>query len=149
MRRLGTLCLLVMFLSSLCLAYDVAVVADKDSGAFTINSADLQKLFKAGSPRWPDGKKITIFLSDPSSPYSRLLLERIFKVEPKEIQSFLDAHQDSVTILDSESLVLKAVASHPGSLGAVNVYSINSAIKVLRVDGKLPLEQGYLLHGNN
>ena len=35
-----------------------------------------------------------------------------------------------------------------GAIGAVNVYSINSAVKVLRVDGKLPLEQGYLLHGN-
>ena len=148
-RRLGMLCLVVMFLSPLCLAHDVAVVAGRDSSASAINSADLQKLLKADSPRWPDGKKVTIFLSDPSSPYSRLLLGKLFKVEPEKLESFLRAHKDSFTVLDSEDLVLRAVAGHPGSLGVVNVYSINSAIKVLKVDGKLPLEQGYLLHANN
>jgi hypothetical protein len=30
----------------------------------------------------------------------------------------------------------------------VDVYSINSRINVLKIDGKLPLEAGYLLRGN-
>jgi len=40
------------------------------------------------------------------------------------------------------------VNSNPGAVGIVNVYSINSRVKVLKVDEKLPMEPGYLLHGN-
>jgi hypothetical protein len=28
------------------------------------------------------------------------------------------------------------------------VYAINSSVRVVKVAGKLPLEAGYLLHGN-
>jgi len=40
------------------------------------------------------------------------------------------------------------VASIPGAIGLVDVYSINSSVKVLRVDGKLPFDVGYALKGN-
>jgi len=30
----------------------------------------------------------------------------------------------------------------------VDVYSINSSVAVVKIAGKLPLEPGYLLHGN-
>jgi hypothetical protein len=33
-------------------------------------------------------------------------------------------------------------------VGIVDVYSINSSVKVLRVDGKLPFDAGYPLKGN-
>jgi hypothetical protein len=106
------------------------------------------KLIKTDSPKWPDGTKVVIILGDPGSPESRFLLERVFKVAPAEENAFLEAHKDTILVLRSDDLVLKTVAGHPGAIGVVNVYSINSAVKVLRVDGKLPLEQGYLLHGN-
>jgi hypothetical protein len=48
----------------------------------------------------------------------------------------------------SDELVLTLVDTNPGAVGIVNVYSINSRVKVLKVDGKLPMEPGYLLHGN-
>jgi hypothetical protein len=40
------------------------------------------------------------------------------------------------------------VAATPGAVGVVDVYSINSAVKVLRVDGKLSFDVGYVLKGN-
>jgi hypothetical protein len=40
------------------------------------------------------------------------------------------------------------VASIPGAVGIVDVYSINSSVAVLKIAGKLPLEPGYFLHGN-
>jgi hypothetical protein len=30
----------------------------------------------------------------------------------------------------------------------VDVYSINSGVVVMKIAGKLPMEPGYLLHGN-
>jgi len=36
----------------------------------------------------------------------------------------------------------------PGAIGLVDVYAINSSVKVLRVDGKLPFDAGYVFKGN-
>ena len=54
-----------------------------------------------------------------------------------------------VIVVNSDELIIKAVQTNPGAIGMINVYSINSGVKVLKVDGKLPLESGYLFHGNN
>jgi len=149
MEKVWRLCLLVVvLLPAACLARDVAVITQKNTASSGINSADLSKLLKSDSPRWPDGTKMIIVLGDPESAESRFLFEKVFKLAAAEIPTFLNAHKDSILVLRSDDLVLKAVAGHPGTIGVINVYSINSAVKVLKVDGKLPLEQGYLLHGN-
>jgi len=149
MEKVWRLCLLVVvLLPTACLARDVAVITQKDTASSGINSADLSRLLKSDSPRWPDGTKMIIVLGDPESVESRFLFEKVFKLAATEIPAFLNAHKDSILVLRSDDLVLKTVAGHPGTIGVINVYSINSAVKVLKVDGKLPLEQGYLLHGN-
>lgn len=38
------------------------------------------------------------------------------------------------------------VESNLGAIGLVEVHSIDDQVNVLRVDGKLPLEGGYLPH---
>ena len=58
-------------------------------------------------------------------------------------------NRGDVIVVNSDELVIKAVQTNPGAIGMINVYSINSGVKVLKVDGKLPLESGYLFHGNN
>jgi hypothetical protein len=149
MRTFRALCFwAALILPSSCLAHDVAVIAQKENASSGINSAEMGKWFKTDSPKWPDGTKIVIILGDPASPESRFLLERLFKVAAADVPAFITLHKQAILVLHSEDLVVKAVAGHTGAIGAVNVYSINSAVKVLRVDGKLPLEQGYLLHGN-
>jgi hypothetical protein len=35
------------------------------------------------------------------------------------------------------------VTATPGAVGLVDVYTINSAVKVLHIDGKLPFDVGY------
>jgi hypothetical protein len=48
----------------------------------------------------------------------------------------------------SDEELLRVVESTPGAVGILDVYSINSSVKVLRVDGKLPFDVGYALKGN-
>jgi hypothetical protein len=55
-------------------------------------------------------------------------------------------HQDSVRFVNSDQDVLDLVESTPGAVGLVDVRAVNNHIKVLHVDGKLPLEAGYLPH---
>jgi hypothetical protein len=54
----------------------------------------------------------------------------------------------SVKIVGSEEDLLRTVEATPGTIGIVDVYAINSSVKVLRVDGKLPFDVGYAFRGN-
>ena len=53
-----------------------------------------------------------------------------------------------VKIVGSDENLLRTVEATPGAVGILDVYSINSSVKVLRVDGKLPFDMGYALKGN-
>ena len=48
----------------------------------------------------------------------------------------------------SDEELLKTVEATSGAIGIVDVYSITSSVKVLRIDGKLPFDVGYPLKGN-
>lgn len=133
----------VLFSATLGQARDLAVVVNKRNSTSSVSAADLQKLLKAAAPSWPDGKKVRIFLTDPGSTENKSILQRFCEMTPAEIKSKAD-----IQIVGSDELVLTMVNENPGAIGVVNVYSITSQVKVLKLDGKLPLEQGYPLHGN-
>jgi hypothetical protein len=40
------------------------------------------------------------------------------------------------------------VSTSHGAIGVVDLYSLTQDVNVLKIDGKLPVEQGYLLRGN-
>jgi ABC-type phosphate transport system substrate-binding protein len=139
---------MVLLAPPLCFARDVAVITDKTNPVSTVTNKDLVKLLRTDTAKWPDGKRVIVFLSDPESADAKVLLEKTYGMTPAALKAFANAQKGGIVILSSDDEVVKAVAGQPGAIGLVNVYSINSAVKVVKVDGKLPLEQGYLLHGN-
>jgi ABC-type phosphate transport system substrate-binding protein len=147
-RFLAVYLAIVLLASELCQARDLAVVVNRSNTASQLTALELEKLLKTGIQNWPDGTRIEIFLSGPDSRDNRMILERAFKVKPEEIKSLADSHRADIRVVGSDEVVLTLVDTNPGAIGIVNVYSINSRVKVVKVDGKLPLEHGYLLHGN-
>jgi ABC-type phosphate transport system substrate-binding protein len=148
-RSLLLITVVTVALSCLCAARDIAVIVDRTNGSASLSTSDLTKMLKTAIKTWPDGKKVTVFLSDPSSADMKLVLQKVYGMSADEVKAFAGSHRGDVIVVGSDELVLKAVQTNPGALGVVNVYSINSGVKVLKVDGKLPLESGYLFHGNN
>jgi len=139
---------LLLFAGPLCLARDLAVVVNTGNPTSALTSAELGKLLKAEVRSWPDGKSVRVFLTDPGSADTRMILQRAYKMAPEEISSLINAHKAEIEVVGSDEIVLRMVDNNPGAIGIVNVYSINSHVKVLKVDDKLPIEPGYLLHGN-
>lgn len=147
MRKFHLACLVItLLLPSLCAARDVAVITDKANPSSGLTAKELVKMLRRETAKWPDGRKVFVYLAEPGSADGKILREKTYAMSEAELRAF--AGQKEIAILDSDEAVLKAVAENPGSIGIINVYSISSAVKVLKVDGKLPLEQGYLLHGN-
>jgi phosphate transport system substrate-binding protein len=147
-RRIFVLLLLAAGLVASCEAKQVAVIVDKTNTIGGLSTADLAKVFKFDSHKWPDGRPVILVLRDPSTPEMKTAIEKLYHMQVDEFKALLAAHASGVIVVRSEDELLKSVEAIPGAVGLVDVYSINSRVNVLKVDGKLPLEQGYFLKGN-
>ncbi len=123
----------------------LAVIVDKANNVNSMTAVDLTKMFKFDSHKWPDGRNVVVVLRDPTSPEMQAAMQKLYHMQPEEFRALLAAHPTAVVIVHSEDELLRSVQSIPGAVGLVDVYSINSQVNVLKVDGKLPLEQGYFL----
>lgn len=140
------LLLLVVLCWLPCEAKHMAVVVNKANSTANLSVNDLTKIFQVNTHKWPDGKNITIVLRDPSSSETLEALQRLYKMTQAELKAFLGSHKGAFITAESDEALLKIVESTPGAVGLIDVYSITSKVNVMKVDGKLPLEQGYLLH---
>ena len=146
-RRITVLLLLAVCLGAYGQAKQLAVIVDKSNKLGGMSSDDLAKLFKLDSRRWPDGRNVVLVLRDPSTPEMRTAMEKLYHMQLDELKKLLAVQRDNVVIVKTEQDLLKSVESIPGAVGLVDVYSITSHVRVLKVDGKLPLEPGYYLKG--
>ena len=128
-----------------CYAHHLAVVVAKDNNVESVTSANLAKMFKGETRKWPDGKSIVVVLQK-DSPNQMETLERLNKMSGSDLKALIAAHKDSILFADTTVDLLKMVQTIPGAIGLVDVHSINDKVKVVKVDGKLPLEEGYLPH---
>jgi ABC-type phosphate transport system substrate-binding protein len=128
-----------------CFAHHTAVVVNKDNAVENVTSAHLSKIIRGEVKKWPDGKNIVLILHRESAGEAETL-ERLNKMSDGEWKSFLAVHRDSFLFVDTDADVLKAVQTEPGAVGLIEVHSIDNSINVVKVDGKLPMESGYLPH---
>ncbi|SRR5581483_4556115 len=153
-RQLLKIALLVVAASSWAAARDLAVVSNKSNGFSTISVSDLVKVCKAQTNRWPDGKPVTLIMRAPSAPEMKVVLEKVFELPEAQVKDLIvnanhgRTNHPAIMIAESDEDLVNKVASIPGAVGVVDVYAINSSVSVVKLGGKLPLEPGYLLHGN-
>ena len=135
---------LVAFLTP-CFAHHMAVVVDKENNVGNVTAAHLTRIFRSEVKKWPDGKTIILVLHRDSVGETETL-ERLNKMTDAEWKALIAAHKDSIMVADSDADVLKIVQSTSGAVGFVDVRSVDGTVNVVRVDGKLPMEAGYLPH---
>ncbi len=128
-----------------CFAHHTAVIVNKDNAVANVTSAHLTKIIRGEVKKWPDGKNVILVLHKDSAG-EREALERLNKMSAGEWTAFVIAHKDSIIFVDTDADVIKAVQAEPGALGLIEVHSIDNSVNVIRVDGKLPMEFGYLPH---
>jgi ABC-type phosphate transport system substrate-binding protein len=139
--------LLVFLLTFLtpCFAHHMAVVVNKDNAVENVTAVHLSRILRSEVKKWPDGKAVVLVLHRDSEGETETL-ERLNKMTADELKALIAAHKDSIVMADSDADVLKIVQTTPGAIGLVDVRSVDNTINVVRVDGKLPMESGYLPH---
>src|SRR5713226_2067927 len=153
-RRTLIVCLFLAASASLAAARDLALVSNKSNSVSVITLPDLVKVCKGQTNKWPDGKSVTFIMRNPSVPEMKFFLEKVYELSQSQVKDLIAsanhgrAGHPAVMIVDSDEDLVNKVASIPGAVGVVDVYAINSSVAVVKLAGKLPLEPGYLLHGN-
>jgi hypothetical protein len=130
---------------------NMAVVASAGSKLQDVPLAELAKLCKGTQKMWADGRNFTLVMKDPESPDLHVAVQKLFGMPASEVKSVIAKLNETravVRIVGSDEDLLRTVEATPGAVGILDVYAINSAVKVLRVDGKLPFDVGYALKGN-
>jgi hypothetical protein len=129
---------------------NLAIVTSIGSKLSDIPLADLVKLCKGTQKSWPDGRSFTLVIRNPELPEMRVAMQKLFGTlsDARAAIGKLNEGRETVKIVENDQDLLRAVEATPGSIGIVDVYAINSAVKVLRVDGKLPFDVGYAMKGN-
>jgi ABC-type phosphate transport system substrate-binding protein len=138
------LAFLLTFLTP-CFAHHMAVVVNKENNVENVTAVHLSRIFRSEVKKWPDGKAVILVLHKDSAGEAETL-QRLIKMSADELKTMITTHKDSIVVADSDAEVLKIVQTTPGAIGFVDVRSVDNSINVVRVDGKLPMESGYLPH---
>ncbi len=153
-RRIITASMFLACAVSTAAARDLALVSNKANGVSIITMADLVKVSKGQTSHWPDGKSVTFIMRAPTAPEMKMFLEKVYELPEAQVKDVVASANHgrvghpAIMIVDSDEDLVNKVASIPGAMGVVDVYAINSSVSVVKIAGKLPLEPGYLLHGN-
>jgi len=146
---------ILIFLSgTAAVAKDIALISNKSNHVETLGLPDLVKICKGQTSHWPDGKPVSLVTRDPGSPEMKLVLEKIYGMPKDEVTALIATanhnrvNHPAVVVVESDDALVKKVEATPGAVGLVDVYAITGGVTVVKVGGKLPLEPGYLLHGN-
>jgi hypothetical protein len=142
---------LVLAASSAAAVKNMAVVISAGSKMADVPLADLVKLCKGAQKAWPDGKNFTLVMKNPEAPEMHAAVQKLFGDPSGDFKAAIakvNEGKAAIKIVASDEDLMRTVEATPGAVGIMDVYSISSAVKVLRVDGKLPFDIGYALKGN-
>lgn len=128
-----------------CFAHHTALIVNRDNKVDNVTSAHLSQIIRGEIKQWPNGTGIVLVLHRDSAG-EREALERLTKTSAAEWNTFVFTHKESILFVDTDADVLKEVQSEPCAVGLIEVHSIDNSVNVVRVDGKLPMEIGYLPH---
>jgi hypothetical protein len=154
LRRMLAAALVVLSWAAVAQGKDLALVSNKSTEVGAITLPELVKVCKGQVSHWPDGKPVSFVMRDPGAPDMKLLLDKVYGMSKDEVKALIvsanhsRANHPAIVVVESDEAVVKKVESTPGAVGLVDVYSISGGVTVVKVGRKLPLEPGYLLHGN-
>jgi hypothetical protein len=132
-----------------------AAVVHQSNSTRNLRFRDLLALFEGASREWPNSSAVVLVERDAGSAPFRYLMLRLLNTTPGEYKRSLQNIEYrgeapvSIKILNSDAAACQFVFNVPSAIAIVGTSSLASpacgGIQVLRIDGKLPGEEGYRL----
>lgn len=127
----------------------LAIIVNQSNSVENFSLDELRKIFLGERAHWPNGRRITLVMLDASQPERKVVLRDIYGMSEKDFNNhfiqgvFTGAVFVSPKTLATSADVRKFVFNVPGAIGYVRASDVDSSVKVLRVDGRLPEDKDY------
>jgi ABC-type phosphate transport system substrate-binding protein len=131
---------------------DLAIIAHPDVPVDALTLPELRQVFKGERQYWSKDLPVVLFVRAASSAERTAVLKVIFQMAEQQFQNYWTAKTfraeagSSPKNLTSNELTQRFVAAKPGAVGFMAASDVKPGVKVLRIDGRLPGEQGYKLN---
>jgi phosphate transport system substrate-binding protein len=129
----------------------IAIVVDRNNPVNNVSLTELRELFFGDRRWWSHDRPITLVTMERGSAERKTVLRAIYKMNEKAFEKyfffevFRGELPDGPTELSTASDVKDFVSRKPGSVGYLRASDVDSSVKVLRIDGLLPDDDGYPL----
>ena len=154
MKRWSMVALLVVLSAvSPSLAYpgDVAIIVSKENRTNELSFRDLARIFKLEQQYWDSGRKIYLVMREAGAVEKETVLAKLYQMDDTELKKFWlgklfrQEIASFPTTLSSDEAVKRFVSQVPNAIGFLDAAAVDDRVKVLRIEGKLPMENGYKL----
>ncbi len=129
----------------------VAIVVHPDVDIDEISMDQLRQIFLAEQQYWPDKSRIILLVRAPAAYERTVVLERIYQMNEDEFRRYWIAKIFRAEVPSGPKVVLSTnmardlVSVIPGAITFMLSDDVGPEFKLIRVDGKLPDEDGYPL----
>lgn len=131
--------------------WPVAIVVHPDTDIPNLSMAELRDIFLAEQQYWPDKSRIVLLVRAPAAYERTFVLNRIYQMDEAEFRRywikkmFRAEIPSGPRVVFSTNMAIGLVTAIPGSITFMLASDVGPEVKVVRIDGKLPSEDGYPL----
>ena len=105
-------------------AKDMALVSNKSNGVTEVSMAELVKICKGQTSRWPKGKPITFFSLNPAATEMKLVLEKVYGMSSDEVSALISsanhgrANHPAIVVVNSDKALVRGGGIHARRRGS-------------------------------
>jgi phosphate transport system substrate-binding protein len=131
---------------------DLAVIVHPNNPTKALSLADLRRIFRGERLNWPNNEPVQLVIRASGAREREVVLRVVFQMTETDYKQFWlgkifrgEAANEPVAVF-SNGFGNQAVASSIGMIFCEDAKDVRGAVKVLKIDGRLPGEPGYPLH---
>jgi ABC-type phosphate transport system substrate-binding protein len=129
----------------------LAIVVHKETEVENLSLSELRNIFRANQQFWPNRARIVLLVRAPQSDERDYVLNKIYELNEDEFRRYWIAKMFRAEVprgpkvVFSTGMTLDLVVAIPNSISFMRADNVTDVVKVVRIDGKLPGEDGYPL----
>ena len=129
----------------------LAIVVHPSNPVEDLTMTQLRRIFLGEEGHWPNGQRITLVMMEVGQPERKAVLQQICRMSENDYRKAI-LHRlytgellVSPKTLSNPTHVRGFVFNVPGAIGYLRAVDVTESVKVVRIDGHLPSDDGYPL----
>jgi phosphate transport system substrate-binding protein len=129
----------------------MAVIVHPATPVKDLTMAEVRKIFLGDRQYWTADMPVVLIVRAPVAPERAIVLHRIYRMSESQFKQYWIARifraeaPSTPKVVYSNETVNELVSAIPGAISLVRTEAIGTGVRVLRIDGALPGEDGYPL----